>query len=138
MQRIEAFLGEGEVPEWASTLTAPDSNKTNGQVGFSEATFEWQSVPKSAAAPSRFQLGPLDITFPKGKLTLVGGATGSGKSALLSALLGGKRSDTKLCVAAYYRNTEMHCVSGSVMLDKKHHQVAYCGQNPCKCIQYHR
>ncbi|KAF8078960.1 ATP-binding cassette transporter [Lyophyllum atratum] len=89
MQRIEGFLNENEVPEWASTLTAHTSNNADHEVGFSSATFEWPSAPKSSASPGRFELGPLDIKFPKGKLTLVTGATGSGKSALLAALLGG-------------------------------------------------
>lgn len=87
MQRIEDFLNEEEVPEWASSLTAPYRNKPFEDVGFSAATFEWPSGSISQGA--QFVLGPLEVTFPKGKLSLVSGATGSGKSALLSALLGG-------------------------------------------------
>lgn len=89
MQRIEAFLGEAEVPDWASSLklsSSPHAVNTE-QIGFDNASFEWDRSPKDA--PSTFRLGPLDIKFPKGKLTLVSGATGSGKTALLSALLGG-------------------------------------------------
>lgn len=95
MQRIEAFLKEDEVPDWASTLS-PRVVNGNGhghdckpEIGFSEAVFEWKEASSPDAAPSRFQLGPLDIKFPAGKLTIVSGATGSGKSALLVALLGG-------------------------------------------------
>lgn len=86
MQRIEAFLREPEVPDWASSLksTAP---QTSDRIGFEEATFEWDVAPRSE--PSRFRLGPLDLTFPKGQLSLISGPTGSGKSALLNALLGG-------------------------------------------------
>ncbi|KAF5385025.1 hypothetical protein D9615_001230 [Tricholomella constricta] len=113
MQRIEGFLNEKEVPEWASTLTAPSDDGSNYEIGFSSATFEWPSLPKSPMSPARFVLGPLDIKFPKGKLTLVSGATGSGKSALLAALLG-----------------EMQCTAGNVILNKLSHRVAYCGQNP--------
>jgi ABC-type siderophore export system fused ATPase/permease subunit len=95
MQRIEDFLEEDEVPDWASTLSIPMPNSSHvmdDRVGFSEASFEWQSSSSSTAtpSPSRFRLGPLDIVFPTGKLTIVSGATGSGKSALLAALLGGK------------------------------------------------
>ncbi|KAJ7170194.1 pleiotropic drug resistance ABC transporter [Mycena filopes] len=113
MQRIEAFLAEDEVPEWASTLTSspPDSPKTD--IGFTAATFEWQVPSQSPSVTARFQLGPLDFKFPTGKLTLVSGATGSGKTALLLALLG-----------------ELHCVEGEVLLDKSQHQIAYCAQNP--------
>jgi len=89
MQRIEGFLRESEVPTWASSLTASYDDRHTDEIGFAAATFQWPSLPKSPSTPSRFELGPLDITFPKGKLTLVGGATGSGKTALLAALLGG-------------------------------------------------
>jgi ABC-type siderophore export system fused ATPase/permease subunit len=89
MQRIEEFLKEDEVPDWASSL------KNNGSpcdeaddIGFEYATFEWNVHPAKKKNDS-FQLGPLNVVFPKGKLTLVSGATGSGKTALLLSLLGG-------------------------------------------------
>ena len=92
MQRIEDFLKEDEVPDWASTLSTPIPNSSqvmDDKVGFSEASFEWQNPSSSTATPTRFQLGPLDVIFPTGKLTIISGATGSGKSAILAALLGG-------------------------------------------------
>lgn len=113
MQRIEEFLGEDEVPKWASTLTATPTEQGFKEVKFCDATFEWQKRKHPSATPSRFQLGPLNLTFPQGSLSLVIGATGSGKSALLAALLG-----------------EMHCKSGQVSLDKTLHQVAFCAQVP--------
>ncbi|THH32259.1 hypothetical protein EUX98_g1936 [Antrodiella citrinella] len=114
MQRIEQFLKEPEVPDWACSLksTGQPPSSDEGKVGFEDAAFEWDIAPKSDI-PSRFTLGPLDIQFPKGNMTLVSGATGSGKSALLAALLG-----------------EMHCTSGRVIMNKLGHQVAYCAQNP--------
>ncbi|TFK19978.1 pleiotropic drug resistance ABC transporter [Coprinopsis marcescibilis] len=116
MQRIEAFLGENEVPDWATSLSRDvdrgDSSETQ-ETGFVDATFEWEVASDDADGPPRFHLGPLNLIFPSGKLTLVSGATGSGKSALLEALLG-----------------EMHCTSGKVLINKSNHQVAYCGQSP--------
>lgn len=118
MQRIEQFLDESEVPNWASSLKTSESSSLHdfkGKIGFERAVFEWHASSKTVVSPARFQLGPLDISFPRGQLTLVSGPTGSGKSALLAALLG-----------------EMYCVSGSVNLDKMNHHVAYCAQNPCQ------
>ena len=94
MQRIQNFLKEDEVPDWASTLSIPMPNSSpvmDDKVGFSKASFEWQGPSSNTVTPtpSRFQLGPLDVVFPTGKLSIVSGVTGSGKSALLTALLGG-------------------------------------------------
>ncbi|KAI0789892.1 P-loop containing nucleoside triphosphate hydrolase protein [Abortiporus biennis] len=114
MKRIEGFLAEPEVEDWASTLKSQEGSSpspTDGKIGFENAVFEWDIAPKDT--PSRFTLGPLNLEFPKGQMTLVSGPTGSGKSALLAALLG-----------------EMHCISGKVIFSKSGHQVAYCAQNP--------
>ncbi|KZT30801.1 P-loop containing nucleoside triphosphate hydrolase protein, partial [Neolentinus lepideus HHB14362 ss-1] len=112
MQRIQTFLSEPEVSEWASSLHRSASHrKTDAcqEIEFDGAVLQWYSNSEG----ERFQLGPLSIKFPMGKLTLVTGPTGSGKSALLTALLG-----------------EMKCISGMVRLAKINHRVAYCAQNP--------
>ncbi|KAJ3895149.1 pleiotropic drug resistance ABC transporter [Lentinula edodes] len=112
MQRIERYLAEEEVPAWVSAFSVATASELNPEVGFSEAIFEWQPQ-KGPDIPDGFRLGPLDFTFPIGKVSLISGATGSGKSAILAALLG-----------------EMQCLSGHVHLDKSNHQVAYCAQSP--------
>ncbi|KZV99859.1 hypothetical protein EXIGLDRAFT_668146 [Exidia glandulosa HHB12029] len=70
-----------------------------------------------------FQLHDINIVFPRGELSVITGATGSGKSSLLSALLG-----------------EMKCLEGRVLLPKYVHRVdpvtglsesiSYCAQHP--------
>lgn len=83
-------MREDEVPDWASSLKNQTSPAERvDEVGFKDATFEW-NAPPGKSLNNVFQLGPLDFTFPKGKLTLVSGSTGSGKTALLLSLLGGK------------------------------------------------
>ncbi|KAH7100998.1 P-loop containing nucleoside triphosphate hydrolase protein [Auriculariales sp. MPI-PUGE-AT-0066] len=71
----------------------------------------------------RFMLRNINVLFPRGKLSVITGPTGSGKSSLLAALLG-----------------EMDCVSGHVLLPKTghlvdvetglHEGVSFCAQQP--------
>lgn len=96
MQRIEEFLREPEVPDWASSLKASEPTSSSAEIALENATFQWDVAPRSE--PSRFALGPLDIKFPKDQLSLISGPTGSGKSALLNALLGG----------GYYRSSLLY------------------------------
>lgn len=92
MQRIEEFLNEPEVPDWASSLKSSNNSHPNSSdddgLGFEDATFEWDAAPRSE--PARFTLGPLNVKFPQQSLSLVSGPTGSRKTALLNALLGGE------------------------------------------------
>jgi ABC-type siderophore export system fused ATPase/permease subunit len=85
MQRIEKFLAEGEVPEWASSLTTSDKSFNKHKLGFENARLEWPTSLPNSNVPTgpKFTLGPLDIEIPRERLTLICGGTSSGKSALL-------------------------------------------------------
>ncbi|THH08344.1 hypothetical protein EW145_g2759 [Phellinidium pouzarii] len=112
-QRINAFFQEEEVPPWASDLICSvSSEESEVKFGFKDAIFEWNASSGRNLHREHFQLGPLNIEFPLGQLSLVTGATGSGKSALLVALLG-----------------ELYCSHGKIFINKINHQVAYCAQN---------
>jgi ABC-type multidrug transport system fused ATPase/permease subunit len=151
VQRIEDFLKEDEVPDWVSSLKRPTpaaDAPVDTRIGFDNADFKWntgmtaedtkKAAQETAAKKTNgngvpaeeeeeeilpFELNDLDITFPAGKLSVIAGPTGSGKSAMLLALLG-----------------EMDCVKGTVFLPKENTQidklsglrnaVAYCSQSP--------
>jgi len=139
MKRIQAYLEEDEVESWASSIKLEQETRKpqpipGSQVGFHEAAFRWHATAVETRdallagtlggsareeedqihKPNRsFLLGHLNIGFPAGKLSLITGPTGCGKSSLLAALLG-----------------EMDRVSGTVHINKTNHSVAYAGQFP--------
>jgi ABC-type multidrug transport system fused ATPase/permease subunit len=166
MQRINSFLGEEEVPDWASSLkraaVPPDASHQTApgqaeKIGYENATLEWHqasmqakedtvpgmNIPSEGAdveerlieneeghprldmgqpiptldplpeldliqeeatrlPPSQATVGPstsrvqsfklrnINVTLPPGRLTLVTGITGAGKTAFLVGLLGGE------------------------------------------------
>ncbi|KAF8306061.1 hypothetical protein DL93DRAFT_2150580 [Clavulina sp. PMI_390] len=139
MQRIQTYLEEDEVESWASAIKSEHligNSVQNDHIGFQDAAFRWHIEAserdvssndansmdstgveteglESSSKAAPFLLGHLTVAFPSGKLSLITGPTGSGKTSLLSALLG-----------------EMDRVSGQVFLDKREHAVAYAGQFP--------
>ncbi|KAK3818725.1 MAG: P-loop containing nucleoside triphosphate hydrolase protein [Benniella sp.] len=77
----------------------PHQIQTTGTIGFTNATFRWHtkafatnlinqvdSCPNSNTGA--FMLKNITLNFPVGKLSLICGSTGSGKTSLLMALLG--------------------------------------------------
>src|SRR5258706_8252877 len=117
LARPWAFLKEEEVDSFVSSLKQPPPTTPSDSISIESPTlgitggarFMWNSVERAnpnpkitVATPADngsessespvderwFELKDIDIIFPLGKLTLVTGATASGKTALLMALLG--------------------------------------------------
>lgn len=159
MQRIETFLKEDEVPDWATSLkrkttdwkplpplpstlsqhSQPARGKGKGKddtmVGFEKGIFTWSTATRGHPH-TPFKLGPLNLNFPAGELSLVSGGTGSGKTALLLSLLGGRFSEALLVGGSPQRflDLEMACLDGKVFMDKSGGKVAYCAQTPCTLV----
>jgi len=88
MQRIETFLREEDVPDWASTLKR--EGHQGQELGYENASLEWhRPVEEDQTSSTSFKLQDLTINIPQGSLTLVTGPTGAGKTAFLVGLLGG-------------------------------------------------
>ena len=89
VDRIEEFLNEEETEKYEQLKhdnVDEDGNKT---IGFKNATFSWGGKEKPGEDVSgAFRLMDLNINFEIGKLNIVAGPTGSGKTSLLMALLG--------------------------------------------------
>ena len=79
-------------------------------IGIKNGSFGWKKDEYSESEFG-FTINNLDVIFPENKLTVIIGPTGSGKSSLLSALLG-----------------EMHTIKGEYSLPKTTKGVAYVPQ----------
>ncbi|KAL0466905.1 ATP-dependent bile acid permease [Neurospora intermedia] len=89
VDRIEEFLSEEETEKYKQL--AQDSVDENGNkiIGFRDASFIWggrNTVAKDGSLA--FRLLDLNIEFQQGKLNVITGPTGCGKSSMLMALLG--------------------------------------------------
>ncbi|KAL2152189.1 hypothetical protein VTH82DRAFT_5373 [Thermothelomyces myriococcoides] len=89
IDRIEEFLSEEETEKFAQ-LGIDNVDETGKRViGFRNATFIWGSKDAMADDGSMaFRLLDLNIDFKIGKLNVITGPTGSGKTSMLMALLG--------------------------------------------------
>jgi ABC-type multidrug transport system fused ATPase/permease subunit len=128
VDRVEEFLREEETEKYLQ-LKHVDPIPDAPLIGFKDATLSWGSRKDALAGGTNagFQLQNINITFAPGKLNVIAGATGSGKTSLLMGLLG-----------------EMTHLEGSVHLPGVHSRedlrpdpatgltqsVAYCAQQP--------
>lgn len=92
LDRIGDFLNEEETSKYEQLGQTPGPNSP--AFGFEEASFAW-----NLKSENDFKLRDINIDFKEGKLNVIIGPTGSGKTSLLLALLG-----------------EMDLISGKVFL----------------------
>ncbi|SPO20123.1 related to multidrug resistance protein [Ustilago trichophora] len=130
-EKDRTIILDGATLRWHTGKPADKSEKPAvAKRSFLSSLMFWKKKETSAPAPREenadtqsdqeevepFHLTALDFRPPAGKMTLICGPTGSGKSSLLSALLG-----------------EMELLEGSVTLPKRPLQllsggIAYCSQ----------
>lgn len=89
VDRIEEYLSEPETDKYTQLITRKKDSDGQYVIGFENGTFSWggKDMTNKAAADA-FKLMDLNLKFTVGKLNVVVGATGSGKTSLLMALLG--------------------------------------------------
>lgn len=78
VKRIDAYLRGAELEK---------KTKEADEITFENASIAWPSDEKEED-PDRFVLRNVNVTFPKGELSVISGKTGSGKSLMLAAILG--------------------------------------------------
>ena len=126
VDRVEEFLNEDETEKYEQLLQGSKDDNGDPIIGFDKATLTWggKDVQK-ADGQTAFRMIDMDLRFSVGRLNIIIGPTGSGKTSLLMGLLG-----------------EMTLVQGSVFLpggqsretlreDPETHlteSIAYCAQ----------
>jgi len=128
VDRIEEFLTEEETQKYHQLKPSPeDEEEPHPLIGFKSGSFTWGTKPSvdGTGSTSAFTLRDLNVNFDLGRLNIIAGPTGSGKTSMLMALLG-----------------EMTLVEGRVYLPGSHSRedlypnpvtgltesVAYCAQ----------
>ncbi|CAO3645419.1 unnamed protein product [Cunninghamella blakesleeana] len=90
LRRIEAYLQQEDIQEPNESDTIHNQSEI---IGFENATIEWISIhssdsqSSSSSSSSDFSLRNINAIFPKNKLSLICGPTGSGKTLMLLGLL---------------------------------------------------
>ncbi|KAH7105339.1 P-loop containing nucleoside triphosphate hydrolase protein [Auriculariales sp. MPI-PUGE-AT-0066] len=108
---------------WRDTLTLKTMRRKPQEPSADSATVSSTTVTPGGSTKEQFSLRDISVIFPRGKITLVYGPTASGKSSLLSAILG-----------------EMKCLEGRVFLPKfpdhvdgqtgLKESISFCAQQP--------
>lgn len=86
VDRVEEFLNEEETEKYAQLRQSKDLLDGGTRIALRQATLTWGS--KGPDASEAFRLIDVDVDFVIGKLNVIAGPTGSGKTSLLMALLG--------------------------------------------------
>lgn len=83
---LDAWVSLKRIQEYLSSPEISIRPKTADTIVFTNAAIAWPSDDDSE--DNRFILRGMDLVFPKGELSVISGKTGTGKSLLLSAILG--------------------------------------------------
>jgi len=90
MRRIASYLSSEEVVPYVRHLPAP--NTGGGSIEMKNGNFLWSTAPKNATTPDSSSTAPAlidaEVKVKGGEIVAVVGGVGSGKSALIKALLG--------------------------------------------------
>jgi ABC-type multidrug transport system fused ATPase/permease subunit len=89
VDRVEEFLNEEETSKYEQLGVDNVDAEGTKRIGFKDATLSWGSKEKVTDDGSQaFRLLDLNVDFLIGKLNIIAGPTGSGKTSVLMGLLG--------------------------------------------------
>ena len=90
VDRVEEFLREEETERYIQLHKSREASPNDTRIALQHATLTWGTTANASTkgATSSFRLIDINIVFVVGKLNVIAGSTGSGKTSLLMALLG--------------------------------------------------
>ncbi|ETN40586.1 uncharacterized protein HMPREF1541_04863 [Cyphellophora europaea CBS 101466] len=90
IDRVEEFLNEEETEKYVQLRSSRHDHLADTRIALKDATLTWGSKGSETnkASSDGFRLINMNVDFEVGKLNVIAGPTGSGKTSLLMALLG--------------------------------------------------
>jgi ABC-type multidrug transport system fused ATPase/permease subunit len=124
--RIQAFLDE---PDTLKYKQVSRPGPADPAIGFDDAVVGYSSheeIKEAEHAP--FRLGPLDLSFPVGQLSVIAGPVGCGKTTLITSLLGETTLlEGKIFMPDDRANRDVCPIDPATGLSDT---IAYCSQTP--------
>ncbi|KAH6634154.1 P-loop containing nucleoside triphosphate hydrolase protein [Chaetomium sp. MPI-SDFR-AT-0129] len=84
---LDAWVSVTRIEQYLNSPEVEHVSKDSDEVSFDNASIAWPSDEK-IEEEERFVLRNINVTFPKGELSVISGKTGTGKSLVLAAILG--------------------------------------------------
>jgi ABC-type multidrug transport system fused ATPase/permease subunit len=84
---LDAWISIKRIEQYLNSHDVEKISKDSDEVSFDNASIAWPSDEEIDEA-ERFVLRNVNVTFPKGELSVISGKTGTGKSLMLAAILG--------------------------------------------------
>jgi ABC-type multidrug transport system fused ATPase/permease subunit len=94
VDRVEKFLNEEETEKYIQLRQTKLRSEGTPRIALEHANLSWNAGKESSikgSATGAFRLIDMNVTFEIGRLNIIAGPTGSGKTSLLMALLGEMR-----------------------------------------------
>ncbi len=122
MQMMEAAVSAARITHYLDGEELDQYLVHGADVCVVEASISWPATPEDR--PVQTILSAINIHFPSGKLSVVSGPSGSGKSLLLAALIG--EADKKCGIIAVPRDCSLNVSGGWILPDT----IAFVSQVP--------
>ncbi|KAL2168786.1 hypothetical protein VTG60DRAFT_6825 [Thermothelomyces hinnuleus] len=84
---LDALVSINRIEQYLNSPELEQVSKPADEISFQDASIAWPT-DEEVDESERFVLRNINVTFPKGELSVISGKTGTGKSLMLAAILG--------------------------------------------------